>query len=134
MLDDHVSVGVGRCWCKDAEASQERLDHEPMPYIDREYQRNAILAVEHALGQGRREILVAMATGTGKTRTCIGLCYRLLKTGRVRRILFLVDRLALDRGEFQAQAGGFIRLNKVFDGKLEQLIGDLADEVWRDAG
>ena len=105
-----------------------------MPYIDREYQRNAILAVEHALGQGRREILVAMATGTGKTRTCIGLCYRLLKTGRVRRILFLVDRVALDRGEFQAQAGGFARLNKVFDGKLEQLIGDLADEVWRDAG
>ena len=36
-----------------------------------------------------------MATGTGKTRTCIGLVYRLLKTRRFRRVLFLVDRSAL---------------------------------------
>jgi len=38
-----------------------------------------------------------MATGTGKTRTCSRLCYRLLKTGRCRRILFLVDRNALGK-------------------------------------
>ena len=36
-----------------------------------------------------------MATGTGKTRTIIGLMYRLLKAERFRRILFLVDRTAL---------------------------------------
>jgi type I restriction enzyme R subunit len=36
-----------------------------------------------------------MATGTGKTRTCLGLVYRLLKTNRFRRILFLVDRTTL---------------------------------------
>jgi len=36
-----------------------------------------------------------MATGTGKTRTIIGLIYRLLKAERFRRILFLVDRTAL---------------------------------------
>jgi len=68
-----------------------------MPYIDREYQRRAIHAVEAALAEGRREMLLAMATGTGKTRTCIGLCYRLLKTRRFRRVLFLVDRTALGR-------------------------------------
>ena len=39
--------------------------------------------------------LLAMATGTGKTATCIALVYRLLKSGRFRRILFLVDRSAL---------------------------------------
>ncbi len=72
-----------------------RLKGEPMPYIDRDYQRRAILAVEAGLEDGKRELLVAMATGTGKTRTCIGLCYRLLKTKRFRRILFLVDRSAL---------------------------------------
>ena len=43
-----------------------------------------------------------MATGTGKTRTCIGLIYRLLKTKRFRRVLFLVDRTAL--GEQTADA------------------------------
>ncbi len=36
-----------------------------------------------------------MATGTGKTRTIIGLMYRFLKAERFRRILFLVDRTAL---------------------------------------
>jgi type I restriction enzyme, R subunit len=43
-----------------------------------------------------------MATGTGKTRTAIGLVYRLLKTKRFRRVLFLVDRSAL--GEQTANA------------------------------
>jgi type I restriction enzyme R subunit len=33
-------------------------------------------------------MLVAMATGTGKTRTCVALMYRLLKHKRFRRILF----------------------------------------------
>ncbi len=74
-----------------------QLKVEPMPYIDREYQRSAILAVEKGLEEGKRELLVAMATGTGKTRTCIGLCYRLLKTKRFRRVLFLVDRNALGK-------------------------------------
>jgi type I restriction enzyme R subunit len=80
---------------QDVEAAHAKLEVEPMPYIDRDYQRAAILAVEDALKEGRRELLVAMATGTGKTRTCIGLIYRLLKTKRFRRVLFLVDRSAL---------------------------------------
>src|ERR671938_81551 len=47
------------------------------------------------LAAGRREMLVAMATGTGKTRMLICLVYRLLKARRFRRVLFLVDRAAL---------------------------------------
>jgi type I restriction enzyme R subunit len=45
----------------------------------------------------------------------------------------IVDRDALDRGQFAAQ-GGFTRINKTFDGKLEAVLGELADEVWSDAG
>jgi type I restriction enzyme R subunit len=82
---------------QDIDVAEARLKVEPMPYIDRDYQRNAILAVEKGIEEGRRELLVAMATGTGKTRTCIGLCYRLLKTKRCRRVLFLVDRTALGK-------------------------------------
>lgn len=80
---------------QNVDEAHAKLKVEPMPYIDRDYQRRAILAVESGLEEGKRELLVAMATGTGKTRTCIGLCYRLLKTKRFRRILFLVDRSAL---------------------------------------
>jgi type I restriction enzyme R subunit len=82
---------------QDLDRAHAALEVEPMPYIDRDYQRRAILAVESALKDGKREMLLAMATGTGKTRTCIGLCYRLLKTRRFRRVLFVVDRNALAR-------------------------------------
>ncbi len=61
----------------------------------RDYQKAAILSVEKAIKDGEEKALVAMATGTGKTKTCIALVYRLLKAQRFRRILFLVDRSAL---------------------------------------
>jgi len=61
----------------------------------RDYQKQAILSVEQAIKGGKDRAMVAMATGTGKTKTCIALVYRLLKAERFRRILFLVDRSAL---------------------------------------
>ncbi len=61
----------------------------------RAYQIRAIEAAEEAIINGQQNILLAMATGTGKTRTVLGMIYRFLKTGRFRRILFLVDRTSL---------------------------------------
>ncbi|MDP9150340.1 MAG: type I restriction-modification system endonuclease, partial [Myxococcota bacterium] len=104
---------------QNVDEAHAKLKVEPMPYIDREYQKSAILAVEKGLEEGKRELLVAMATGTGKTRTCIGLCYRLLKTRRFRRVLFLVDRNAL--GQQTANALKEIRLENL------QLFTDIFD-------
>ncbi len=88
-----------------------KLQHEPFGYLNlRDYQVRAVQAVETRIDQGQRACLLAMATGTGKTRTVIGLIYRLLKADRFRRVLFLVDRSAL--GE-QAQ-------NAFKDMRLEQ--------------
>lgn len=64
------------------------------PYL-RPYQREANAAVEKAIGERKRQMLVAMATGTGKTFTTVNQVYRLMKSGVARRILFLVDRRAL---------------------------------------
>ena len=61
----------------------------------RYYQVDAIKAVEKAIIEGKQSALITMATGTGKTRTVLGLIYRLLKTKRYRRLLFLVDRTSL---------------------------------------
>ena len=61
----------------------------------REYQMNAIKAAEKAVIAGKKTVLLAMATGTGKTRTVLGMIYRFLKTNRFKRILFLVDRTSL---------------------------------------
>lgn len=61
----------------------------------RPYQKEAIQAVEKTLATEKREMLVAMATGTGKTKLAIAMLYRLLSTKRFRRICFVVDRSAL---------------------------------------
>lgn len=61
----------------------------------REYQVKAIKAAEKVVIDGQKEVLIAMATGTGKTRTVLGMIYRFLKTNRFKRILFLVDRTSL---------------------------------------
>jgi type I restriction enzyme R subunit len=61
----------------------------------RPYQREANEAIETAISERKRAMLVAMATGTGKTFTLVNEIYRLMKSGAARRILFLVDRRAL---------------------------------------
>jgi type I restriction enzyme R subunit len=81
---------------QDIDKAHAALAAEPTDYLGlRPYQIAAIRAAETAIEQGKRALLVAMATGTGKTKTCIGLVYRLIKTKRFRRVLFLVDRSAL---------------------------------------
>jgi type I restriction enzyme, R subunit len=84
----------------------------------RPYQYEAILAVEQAIARGQDHILLAMATGTGKTRLAIALMYELLRTKRFRRILFLVDRNALGRQTLDAMSttdtSGFLKFDQVF--------------------
>lgn len=46
----------------------------------------------------------------------------------------VVDREALDTGQFKADGGGFNRLNKkVFDGQLEAVLADVNEELWKEA-
>lgn len=59
------------------------------------FQNDAIESIEEGLSDSKRQMLVAMATGTGKTFTTVSLIYRLLKSKAAKRILFLVDRKAL---------------------------------------
>lgn len=61
----------------------------------RPYQTEAISATEAAIIKGKRALLVAMATGTGKTFCIVSQIYRLLVSKTVKRVLFLVDRRAL---------------------------------------
>lgn len=61
----------------------------------RKYQISAIEAAEQAVIDGKQTVLLSMATGTGKTRTILGMIYRFIKSDRFKRVLFLVDRTAL---------------------------------------
>jgi type I restriction enzyme, R subunit len=51
--------------------------------------------VMEAIEKRKRKFLLVMATGTGKTRTCIALVDALMRSGWAERVLFLVDRIAL---------------------------------------
>lgn len=61
----------------------------------RDYQIRAIRAVLEGIGQKKRNFLLVMATGTGKTRTCIAMVDALMRAGHAEKVLFLVDRIAL---------------------------------------
>jgi type I restriction enzyme R subunit len=81
---------------QDYKDANKRLEEEDITKFGlRHYQQSAVLASEAGLIEGKRRMLIAMATGTGKTRTAIALMYRLIKSKKCRRILFLVDRNSL---------------------------------------
>ena len=61
----------------------------------RKCQINAIQNLDNSFANNRPKALVQMATGAGKTFTAITAAYRLLKYGKMNRILFLVDTKSL---------------------------------------
>lgn len=64
-------------------------------YPPRYYQRNAVNRVVNAVAQGKKRMLLVMATGTGKTYTAFQIVYRLLKAGLIKKVLYLADRNVL---------------------------------------
>lgn len=43
----------------------------------------------------------------------------------------IVDKEALDKGEFKAQ-GGFTRINKAFDRRLEEILAEINETLWQE--
>ena len=58
----------------------------------RYYQRNAVNRTVGAIAKGQNRVLLAMATGTGKTYTAFQIVWRLLKSGLKKKVLYLADR------------------------------------------
>ncbi|MCP4052303.1 MAG: type I restriction-modification system endonuclease [Mesoflavibacter sp.] len=96
--------GLVELYKRDISESNTKLKDSNIDYLQdraglslRDYQISAIKSIEDLVVNkpDRKKALLAMATGTGKTRTIIGLCYRLIKANRFKRILFLVDRRLL---------------------------------------
>ncbi|MEW4327806.1 type I restriction-modification system endonuclease [Rossellomorea marisflavi] len=117
----------------DADANKRLEEEDITKFGLRQYQQHAVLSAEAALKEGQRRMLVAMATGTGKTRTAIALMYRLIKTKKCRRILFLVDRKSLGEQTQDAlkdtKIEGF-SFSDVYDVKtLEDMTPDVETKV-----
>lgn len=52
------------------------------------------------------------------------------RIGKQLKLETVVDREALDQGAFQRD-GGFKKIDKVFDGALEDVLSDLRGEIWK---
>lgn len=108
-------------------ADKDLVDDQDFPkFADRDYQVEAIKSIEESIKDGKKRILLAMATGTGKTRTAIALMYRLLKHKRARRILYLVDRNSLGQ-----QTADAIKDNKIGNLSIASIYGvkELKDKL-----
>lgn len=130
----HTPAALEEMLVRDTIGCTEWLRTHPVdhPWL-RPYQKDAIQNIEKALLDGKRSMLVAMATGTGKTLTAIDLIYRLMKSGYARRILFLVDRRALAAqavtafANFEAEPGlKFDRIYEVYSQRFRP--EDLEDD------
>ncbi|MBU0676489.1 MAG: DEAD/DEAH box helicase family protein [Verrucomicrobia bacterium] len=80
----------------------QRKEHAPLSrelintdIAGRDYQIEALRSVLEQVEHGRRKFLMIMATGTGKTRTAVALIDVLMRARWVKRVAFLVDRIAL---------------------------------------
>lgn len=100
----HSPTDLQKKFEQDISSANHKLENNSHDFLQlktglslRDYQIEAIQAVENVIinHPETNRALLAMATGTGKTRTIIGLAYRLIQTNRFKRILFLVDRTLL---------------------------------------
>ncbi len=103
---------------RDADAELSALASIPVNQRLRPYQVEANQGIEQVLAEGKRKMLVTMATGTGKTLMTVNEVYRLMKSGVARRVLFLVDRRALAAqtvrafSSFEAEPG--LKFDKIY--------------------
>jgi type I restriction enzyme, R subunit len=123
----HTANALKEALSRDFEGACEaaqRLPHDH-PRL-RQYQKDANAAVEKAISERKRNLLVAMATGTGKTYTLVNQIYRLMKSGVAKRVLFLVDRRALAAqavrafSSFEAEPGHkFDQMYEVYSSRFQ---------------
>lgn len=78
----HTASALAERFSRDLKPAHNWLLDTPVEQIGRlrPYQRDCITAVEAAILQGRRDLMVAMATGTGKTFLTVAQIYRLLES------------------------------------------------------
>ena len=129
-LLDHMSKNVANTnkWLINNKLNENYIcDKGCNPYALRYYQIEAVDAIEKALQKRKEKMFLGMATGTGKTVTALALLYRMLKSKRFKRILFLVDRVELANqalaalASFEPEPGQkFDKIYEVFASRIPQ--------------
>jgi type I restriction enzyme R subunit len=82
------------------ETTREQFLNDEDLHLLRPYQLRAIQALQKSAAEGNDRFLFEMATGTGKTLVSAAVIKLFIRTGNAKRILFLVDRLELEKQAF----------------------------------
>lgn len=135
---------------KGFDSEQEKVVTEPYHFDTfsqkkpRYYQRIAIDKTIEAIVKGQDRILLVMATGTGKTFTAFQIIWKLLKTKRAHRVLYLADRNILIDQTMQQDFRPLEKVMTKVQGKeldssyeiymslYQQLAGDNGEEPFRE--
>ncbi len=94
--ENYIAVSQDAAWLSYGEVERRELMVNKKIRLLRDYQLDALRALQTAAGRGHR-FLFEMATGTGKTLLSAAIAKLYLRTENATRILFLVDRLELER-------------------------------------
>jgi len=131
----HTPSALAELYERDVDAALAKLTTLPLSSRLRPYQVEANLAIEQAIRERKRNMLLTMATGTGKTLTMVSEVYRLMKSGVARRVLFLVDRRSLAAqaarafASFEAEPGlKFDKIYPVYSQRFQQADLDESDD------
>lgn len=123
----HTPSALSEMLGRDRDVEFEKLAAITLNMRLRPYQLEANASVEQAIRNNKRQMLLAMATGTGKTLTMVNEVHRLMKSGVAKRVLFLVDRRALAAqavrafSSFEAEPGlKFDKIYPVYSQRFQQ--------------
>ena len=103
---DYIALAVepnykATAWWQN-EATREVGVRERKLRFMRDYQVEAVHAIQRAVANGNSRFLIEMATGTGKTLAAAAAIRLFMNTGNARKVLFLVDRLELEDQAWKA--------------------------------
>lgn len=127
-------------YIKEKKLTEEELNLINQPYYEntsrsnpkrpRYYQRIAINRVVEAIAQGKKRLLLVMATGTGKTFTAFQIVWRLWKAKKKKKILYLVDRNALADQTMQKDFKPFVDAGVMTKINNSNIKNDTAYEIY----
>ncbi len=109
----------------DKENKEDFIKKNKLKFL-RDYQLNAVHAVQRGIKEGKDRFLLEMATGTGKTLTSTAIMKMFLRLYKVKRVLFLVDRIELEN---QAKT----EFNEILSNDYQTVIWKENTSDWRKA-
>ena len=103
-------------------ATNEDIAASIIGFIRKAALGDALIPYDERVDRAMKQILASRAWTTPQRQW-------LERIGKQIKVEYIVDRIALDEGAFRAQ-GGFRRIDKVFDGKLELILADIQERLW----